>query len=666
MIHKFFRITIVLGIVLCSNDCLSQNDSHLEKSIEQMHSFSANRMDDSLLLSALKFKDDISSINSCEYSAQAYYFLGTAYNRLNPQLAIKMLDTAVVFLAECKPLDEIWINIFNGMGNSLSNIGDHPKAIEYYIKSINAIERQDDQNKYAKKLAGINYNLALTYVRIGNATKSFYHLENTMRIGTELNDSILLMASNYQRANIELVRQNYEEAAKYFEVAIKYGVDSSNYPYMLQGLATAHFKTGKLKKAFAELSESISLFEMAGDVIGLSGSKYNQASFLLESNDLESCEKVCYELLDLANQVNIERYKLSANTILCECDFEKKQYQNGVRRLESIKNLIERNSELDAAQFYFECLYKNYKALGKNKKALYAFEQLQVYKDSILNIESVNKEQEYNAKFENFRQEKEIESLQSEKTLDSLIYRNRILKLIAIFSGFVLLALIYLFFLKRKQTQMRRQRIEIEQKLLRSQLNPHFIFNALSSIQNYLFNEKDFDIALNYMANLTSLMRQILENSREEYITLEEEILTITNYIKLQQLRFHDKFNFSLKVDEQIDVRDILVPPLITQPFVENAIEHGMKYIKHDGLIDIEFKINRDLLIVKIKDNGVGFDSNSVKEKRIFKKKSVSTQIIKERLNLISSQHKRKFEYVLDSRSDFGTSVTINLPLIRS
>jgi LytS/YehU family sensor histidine kinase len=209
------------------------------------------------------------------------------------------------------------------------------------------------------------------------------------------------------------------------------------------------------------------------------------------------------------------------------------------------------------------------------------------------------------------------------------------------------------------------QKTEIEQRLLRSQLNPHFIFNAISSIQNYLFDRNDLSKALTYMSKLADLMRQILENSREENVTLSEEINTLNNYLALQQLRYNNQFGFHINVGSAINTDELLVPPLIAQPFVENAIEHGMIYRKEDGEVIINFDLRKDELVIKIKDNGKGFETVDKTSKVVSqKKKSLSTQITKERLKYISKLSNKKFHLLINSITGSGTEVTINLPIL--
>jgi sensor histidine kinase YesM len=120
------------------------------------------------------------------------------------------------------------------------------------------------------------------------------------------------------------------------------------------------------------------------------------------------------------------------------------------------------------------------------------------------------------------------------------------------------------------------EKMLVEQRLFRSQMNPHFIFNSLASVQNFIVKQDDTKASI-YLSRFSELVRSILNNSLQEQITLEEEISTIENYLALQKVRFSDQFDYELEVDETLDPESTFVPPMLTQPFIENAIEHGIK-----------------------------------------------------------------------------------------
>jgi sensor histidine kinase YesM len=199
-------------------------------------------------------------------------------------------------------------------------------------------------------------------------------------------------------------------------------------------------------------------------------------------------------------------------------------------------------------------------------------------------------------------------------------------------------------------------------------MNPHFIFNSLIAIQNYVYKHKPAEVA-GYIANFAKLMRMTLENSRNETITIEKEINMLKYYMELQQLRFPGKFDFEMNVDEKIDTGSILIPPMLSQPFIENAIEHGiMNKTGGAGKITVEFIQGEDTIEMQIVDNGVGRDGakrNSAFQEA--KHQSLATTITQERLDLLNKKGKHKASLdIVDLKNDHdqavGTKVVIIIP----
>jgi len=176
-----------------------------------------------------------------------------------------------------------------------------------------------------------------------------------------------------------------------------------------------------------------------------------------------------------------------------------------------------------------------------------------------------------------------------------------------------LLTLFYNYRLRvlRRELTLQQQAGELEKQALRAQMDPHFIFNCLNSIQNFIAsNEKD--LATAYLARFAKLIRQALDSSFQKDIALEDEIAYLENYLSLEHLRFKDAFHYEIKVDEKLDLYETTIPPMLVQPFLENAIQHGMKGKKNDGMILLQFeKLKENGLQIVIEDNGPGVSPNN-------------------------------------------------------
>jgi sensor histidine kinase YesM len=218
------------------------------------------------------------------------------------------------------------------------------------------------------------------------------------------------------------------------------------------------------------------------------------------------------------------------------------------------------------------------------------------------------------------------------------------------------------------KTKATRNFIVLENKLLRSQMNPHFMFNSLNAIQTYILRKNPLEGA-SYLAKFAELMRSILYNSREEFVIVEKEITMISNYLELQQIRFNNLFSYSIDVDPDIKVKKTLIPPMLAQPFIENAVEHGFKDIDYPGILNVSFKLENEGILITIKDNGVGVErSKEHKRGKGKPHKSLATVISKERLDLFNNRMKKDlFSLSIKQSEDddgriTGTEVRMKIP----
>jgi LytS/YehU family sensor histidine kinase len=198
-------------------------------------------------------------------------------------------------------------------------------------------------------------------------------------------------------------------------------------------------------------------------------------------------------------------------------------------------------------------------------------------------------------------------------------------------------------------------------------MNPHFIFNSLTSIQSFIF-EEDKLLAGKYIADFAALMRLILENSREEFIILEKEISTLKYYFELQKLRYENKFDYSIFVDPSLNLEFDLIPPMLGQPFVENSIKHGIVNKETKGQIDIRFNKRDGYLIFEIEDNGIGREkARQLKDAESNKHISLALSITRERLENFNNRNRKKINFeIIDlvmNDQPSGTLVKFEIPL---
>jgi LytS/YehU family sensor histidine kinase len=232
----------------------------------------------------------------------------------------------------------------------------------------------------------------------------------------------------------------------------------------------------------------------------------------------------------------------------------------------------------------------------------------------------------------------------------------------------VLLAIFLLLTYIRQLRYRERQKQEsLRLQALQGQMNPHFIFNSLNSI-NYFISNNDKLSANRYIADFAKLIRSILHNMNYNYITLDKEIESVEDYLSIEHLRFGDKFNYKIEKDCRIKPEELKVSPGLVQPFVENAIWHGVRGLENrKGNITIKFLPDEEKLICEIEDDGIGRKKSGEMTSSNGQKKSRGISIIMERLRILSNLHNRNYNLTIDDlhpeRNDTGTRVVIDLPL---
>jgi LytS/YehU family sensor histidine kinase len=203
-------------------------------------------------------------------------------------------------------------------------------------------------------------------------------------------------------------------------------------------------------------------------------------------------------------------------------------------------------------------------------------------------------------------------------------------------------------------------------KSLRSQMNPHFIFNALNSVNQFVA-QNDERTANKFLSEFSRLMRLVMENSQEDFIPLDKEQEIISLYLKLEHYRFRDKFDYEIKIDDDINPEAVMIPPMLLQPYIENAVWHGLRYKETKGHLFLHMRKNSNGLEVEIKDDGIGRKRSS-ELKTANQKKQVSTGLknIDERLLIINKVYKAQFSVSikdLDTNAGTGTQVLIHVPV---
>jgi len=217
-------------------------------------------------------------------------------------------------------------------------------------------------------------------------------------------------------------------------------------------------------------------------------------------------------------------------------------------------------------------------------------------------------------------------------------------------------------------TLQKQKASELEMQALRAQMNPHFIFNSLNSINMFILENNKLQ-ASEYLSKFSRLVRLILQNSQEVLIPLERELEALQLYLELESLRFEKRFDYKISVDDEVDTTILKVPPLIIQPYAENAIWHGLMHKKEKGHLEIELYQREEILFCKITDDGIGRKKAAeLKSKSSLTHKSMGMRITADRIQMLQQQNQKNGsisinDLVFPNGNPGGTEVLIKIPL---
>ena len=350
---------------------------------------------------------------------------------------------------------------------------------------------------------------------------------------------------------------------------------------------------------------------------------------------------------------------------------EQKDYENAKKYLQNSIVVANDKEDLIVQKDATRKLSEVFRDVGEYDKALIAYQK---YVD-VIDTLYILKEQEISQASEFSKdlvtKQNRITSLESEKALSDTKHqlsteKTKSQKLVIYsLTGGVVLLLIAAFLMFKYIREQRLANNLLALKSLRSQMNPHFIFNALNSVNSFIASN-DERTANKYLSDFSLLMRAVLENSEEDFIPLEKEIELLQLYTKLEHFRFKDKFDYSIAVDENINVKDFVIPPMLLQPYIENAVWHGLRYKKTKGHLKIDIaQIGEDEISITITDDGIGrLRSKALKTQNQQKQNSKGMSNIKKRVAILNDMYKDKVDVSVSDYQDIkdaGTKVVVTL-----
>ncbi len=596
----------------------------------------------------------------------------------NDSLAFSSLEKAlVIFQKQSDKTGEG--NVYIGMGRVFQSRDQYFKAIEYNLKALKFYNKNDND-----MLGKANLNLGVCYYRASDYVRAnqYYLIAEThyKKSGDRRKQAVVLM----NIAQVERMLKKYTSAIKYYRIALstqQYIEDSIGIAKSLQGIGITYDLMTMSDSALWYYNKALAINKNKKNKLNIAENLNNIGITYKDMGRYTDAYISMKEALQLYKELkrtmNMHQTELNIGELFCNAPdsfFSERTIPLSQRYLEAgllFNNIIAYSKETEDLKLESKGwlgLSELYKKQENYKSALGAYNKYVDLQDSIINegkVEETTKEID--------RIEFERKEAVTQATHEAEIKQQKTVKNALAAGGGVLLVggIVSFLFYKRKRDAVQKQKeaefktevSETEMKALRSQMNPHFIFNSLNSIGDYIA-KNNTKLADEYLAKFAKLMRLILENSEKKEVPLSEDLKALELYMQLESLRMNQKFTYEIKVDEAIDPENTLVPPLILQPFVENSIWHGISKKEGAGNILVHIKKEGEMINCIVEDNGIGRKLAAIQteESKPMQKQSLGMKITRARINILNKVKNSSADVQLFDLNQ-GTRVEVKLPL---
>lgn len=557
---------------------------------------------------------------------------------------------------------------YTTLGSLYYNIGNYARATYYFTKARNGFTALN--NEKGRLVA--EKHLALSLEKESKYEEAIQLNESKEKSYANSNDKA---RGKYDKARLKSKAGNKKEAIKDLEILSKdTSLSTENKIDIYKELGDLYVEKKDTVKAYIAYNQVLDFNYAPSGAF----SQYNTNKTIIEVagklSDLNLTVGRPDENIDLHSRLLDEGLKTNNLDILQTASYnlgntylEKHEEQTAISYLNQSVGYAKKTGDVIHEQKSVKALAKAYENIGNYDKALGIYKRYIRVTDSLLSVESGSRKENLALNQEFLKQEARIKGLMSsQKEKEASIQRQRtiVYTLTAVLLVFALLTWALVRNIKQKQ----KANMLVKLQSLRTQMNPHFIFNSLNSVNNFIAKNDELS-ANKYLSDFSKLMRSVLKNSDQDFVGLSTEIETLKIYLELEHFRFGNKFEFTLNVASDIEPESVQVPPMLIQPYIENAIWHGLRYKEEKGLLEVKFFIENTKLFCTIYDNGIGRKrSGELKTDHQKSYQSTGIKNTKERIEILNRLHKTSLGIHITDLEDAGvaqgTLVKISIPYI--
>ena len=507
--------------------------------------------------------------------------------------------------------------IYKQMAAVADNKADFPSSLSFNLKALELAEKDNNDMERATLLL----NIAQVFNRLKQSDKGIAYTRQSVPLVEKLNASV---------TKAELLNKI---TARYFF----YFQDNQQPAYT----DTAEFY---VKKALAVAEEVKNIKEQIIALTRLNAIYESRAEYKKALGFIDGALAMCVH--GIHNRQLTTLYGDKGNLLRRMGDFKEAR-----RFADSCLFYCEAEKYPPLIANAWSLIYDIESEAGHYKEALFARNKEKHINDSLNSADRARTVNEL---------EKKYNQAKNERTIHELAQQKQIWVLIGV-AG-LLVALVIAFFLRQQSLKHKQTILETEQRLNRARMNPHFFFNALASLQSFAIRENDGQAIAVNLSKFSHIMRETLESTYKEYVTVEQEIDFLREYLDVQKIRFPQKFSFKIEADPDLETDEVQIPAMIIQPFVENSVEHGFSGIDYAGEIRVHFSKRGKELLILIEDNGKGLVAGVAdKDGHV----SRASQIIRDRIYLLNLKLRTKASFSIDNvNGQHGVQVKIHLPLL--